>query len=322
MLVEDFDKCVVDDLDRVSREAIRNQEKIQDPRTFGAVKRAIEDKIVNLLIEHTDNKSVPPQAFFKKIHTTLANKYSYMFLEDPTTEVNGMTVRLFDQRGAGGVLGVDHVPKSLAQKYRRIIDKLNAKGHTGKENDEEAAPKKKTRVGHVYGVDQAKFNASSKVVVDNNLVEHLEGLYDPNEKEEAYAANRSAVQKLLSSGLEMLPAVPGFFEDQRHCQFQFEWLTNKTIVNCINKEIPTQFEYLKLVLSHWITTKDFRLRAEAIKLKCADLDGSKIPEYVFLIRELSQLWHSKKSGLFRTDEEEGPTCVHIVYKETTDGYRY
>jgi len=321
MLIEDFDQSVVNELDRVSKEAVRNQEKIEDPRIFGHVKKAIEDQIVNLLVQHTDNKAVPPQSFFKKVLTTLANKYSYMFLEDPTIEVNGMKIRKFDQRTAGGVLGVDHIPRSLAAKYRRLIDKMNGKEQTGKENKEATGSFKKTRVGHVYGADPSKVIASHTVTVDNDLIEHLKNLDDTEERERVFATNRNAIYKLLSSSRDIRNAVPGFFEDQRHCKSQFEWMTNKTIVERINQEIPIQFEYLKTVLYSWISTKDFREKAEAIKLKTAEQDGSKIPEYVFLLRELSNHWHLKRSGLIRTAEEDSPFSPHIVYCDTICGYR-
>jgi hypothetical protein len=321
MLVEDFEGCVLKDLDRVSRQAVENQEKIDDPRTFALVKKSIEDKIVTLLLEHTDNTAVPSQAFFKKVVITLANKYPYMFLEDPTTEVNGMQIRKFDQRGAGGILGVDHIPRSLSQKYRRIIDKMNTKQSGNNENVEEGGPKKRVRVSYVYGVDQSKFNSARHLQLDNNLVEHLETLSSPEEREEIFDSNRDAVQKLLTSSVDMYVSVPGFFDDQRHVRKQYEWLTNSAIVEKMSLEIPIQFGYLKLVLNHLCNTKDFRLRADAAKLKCAEQDGSSIPENVFYLRELTQLWHGNRCGLIRTPEEERSSSPHIVYLETTHGYR-
>jgi hypothetical protein len=313
MLVENFDDCVLKDLDRVSREAVQNKEEIDDPRIFASVKKAIEDKIISLLLEHTDNSAVPSQAFFKKVVNTLANKYPYMFLEDPTTEVKGMKMRKFDQRGAGGILGVEHIPRSLSQKYRRIIDKLNTKETDSKENLEEPGPKKRSRVSYVYGVDQSKFNAAKQLPVDHSIVEHLKTLAAYEQREETYASHRNAIQNLLTSSVDMCTAVPGFFEDQRHCQSQYEWLTNSSIVDKINAEIPVQFEYLKLVVDHLCTTKDFRLRADAARLKCAEQDGSKISEHLFYLRELSQLWHGNNAGLVRTPEEHGTASPHIVY---------
>jgi hypothetical protein len=198
---------------------------------------------------------------------------------------------------------------------------MNTKVYTGKENEEETVPKKKTRVAHVYGVDQSKFSAANSAKVDKDLVEHLKTLVDLEEREEAFAGNRNAVQKLLTSSLDMLNALPGFFENQCHCQRQFEWLTNSTIVDRINQELSVQFGYLKLVLTSWITTKDFRMRAEAVRIKSAEQDGSKIPEYIFLLRELTQLWHNNRSGFIRTAQEDGTSSPHIVFIETTSGYR-
>lgn len=293
LLVESFDESVIQHLDKMSKEAVTTKERIEDPRKFAHVKRAIEDRILDLLLLHTDQTSVPTLDFFKKVVYTLANKYPYMFLEDPTKTVDGVTVRIFNQRGTGGVSGVDFIPKSLSQKYRRIIDKNNSlkKGVTGHANESvesEQVPKKR-KLPQVYGVDKSKYYPCGSCTMEENLVEFLENLSTTGEREKAFEANRTSVQKLLTSSANMHSAVPGFFSDPSHCQKHFEWLTNISIVAKVGEEIPKQFEFLKFVLKKWCPTKEFWLRAEAAKLKCNDHDGSKIPEYVFLLRELNQV---------------------------------
>jgi hypothetical protein len=321
MLIENFDECVVKYLDKVARDAVENQEEIEDPRTFAHVKRAIEDRILDLLLKHTENRTVPPLDFFKKVVNTLANKYSYMFLTDPTTVLDGMKIRKFDQRGTGGVLGVEHIPKALSQKYRRLIDKMNSGKALGKRKNQEETEKKpkKARLPRVYGVDQAKFYSGDPLADD--LVNVLETLYGVNEREFEFSRNRPAVQKLLTNSVDIHSSVPGFFDDVIHLKNQFEWLTNSSIVDKINDEVPRQFGLLKLVLEDLYPTQEFKLQAEAAKLKCGDRFGSKIPEYVFLLRELTMVWHSSRSGLIRTPEETAPSSPHIVFTEEEESYR-
>ena len=72
------------------------------------------------------NNSVPPLEFFSKVVRALANKYSFMFLED---------TRTVDELG---ISGVDFVTKALSQKYRRVVHKLNAELQpSGKRSDKE-----------------------------------------------------------------------------------------------------------------------------------------------------------------------------------------
>jgi hypothetical protein len=295
LLVEKFDENVTQHLDKLSKAAIEGQERIEDARTFAHVKRAIEERILDMLLLYTDNKTVPNLDFFKKVVNTLANKYPYMFLEDPTKIVDGVPLRIFNQRGTGGISGVDFIPKSLSQKYRRIIDKKNSLKKAGAEGDKEnqheggdSRPKKR-KLPQVYGVDKTRFYPSEQLPMEDNLVDFLENMSSKDDREAAFTANRSSVQKLLTTSNDMHSAVPGFFQNPVHCEKHFQWLTGYCIVRKIEEEIPRQFQHLKFVLQHWCPTKDFALKAEAAKLKCDAHDGSKVPEYLFLLRELSQV---------------------------------
>lgn len=300
LLVENFDETVVQHLDKMSKTAVERQERIEDPRSFAHVKRAIEERILDILLLHTDNKSVPNLDFFKKVVNTLANKYPYMFLEDPSKIVDGVPLRLFNQRGTGGVSGVDFIPKSLSQKYRRIIDKKNSikSAGTGEETENMRGggdPKpKKRKLPQVYGVDKTKFYPSKELPMEENLADYLESLSTKEEREAAFSANRSTVQKLLTTSSDMYSAVPGFFLDPLHPQEHFQWLTNYSVVEKVDEEIPRQFQHLKFVLQNWCPTKDFGLKTEAAKLKCDAHDGSKVPEYIFLLRELNQVPESSQ----------------------------
>jgi hypothetical protein len=321
MLVENFDDCVVKYLDKVSREAYEKQEEIEDPRTFAMVKRAFEDRIMNVLIENTENKIVPPLDFFKKVVNTLANKYSYMFLKDPTTVIDGMRIRKFDQRGTGGVLGVEHLPKSLSQKYRRIVDKHNSGNSLIKQKSQEESRKrgKKGRLPQVYGVVQTKFFPTDKNEV--NIEQFLDPVAGTEEREQVFASHRTTLQRLLTSSADIHSAIPGFFDEICHLQTQFEWLTNSSIVSTINKEVPRHLGMLKLVLEDLYPTEEFRLNAEIAKLKCGDHSGSKVPEYVFLLRELNMVWHKTRSGIIRSPEEPAPCSPHIVINDEVETYK-
>ena len=113
------------------------------------------------------NNSVPPLEFFSKVVRALANKYSFMFLED---------TRTVDELG---ISGVDFVTKALSQKYRRVVHKLNAVSRlNGKRSaiETENLTGGQSRGGRkrrkVYGVDLAKFYPTAEIVTEENLIGH------------------------------------------------------------------------------------------------------------------------------------------------------
>lgn len=106
MLLVNFNKSVVDHLDSASQEAVRQQKDLEDPAKFGHVKLAVVDRVLDMLLEQGDGKTVPTIQFFNNIVDVLGNKYPGMFAEDPSTVINGIKVRRFTARGTGGLNGV------------------------------------------------------------------------------------------------------------------------------------------------------------------------------------------------------------------------
>lgn len=105
-LVMNFNNCVVNYLDYHSREAVQQQKEFVDPAKFGKVKTDVVNRVIELLLEQGDCKTVPSLKFFDNIVDVLGLKYPAVFGQDPTTVVNGVKVRLFSSRGTGGVNGI------------------------------------------------------------------------------------------------------------------------------------------------------------------------------------------------------------------------
>jgi hypothetical protein len=53
------------------------------------------------------------------------------------------------------------------------------------------------------------------------------------------------------------------------------------------------------------------LKLEIAKIKGTELNGSYVPEYVCLLRQLNHEWHKTSGGLFRYPAEDEPTSPHI-----------
>jgi hypothetical protein len=56
-----------------------------------------------------------------------------------------------------------------------------------------------------------------------------------------------------------------------------------------------------------------------IRIRKPWLQGSKIPLYVCLLRELTHIWHQKLGGLVRFPNEEEPNSLHLLCVERQGG---
>jgi hypothetical protein len=105
-LIVNFHKHVTDYLDHNSKEAVKGQMELVDPAKFGKVKMAVVNRVMDLLLEHGDGKTVPGTKFFDSVVDVLGAKYPAVFGPDPTTMLNGVRVRMFSTRGTGGINGI------------------------------------------------------------------------------------------------------------------------------------------------------------------------------------------------------------------------
>lgn len=106
LLIGQFRNSIVKYLDWQSQEAILGQKVLEDPAKFAHVKLAVSERVLDLLLEMGDGKTVPGIRFFENIVDVLGTKYPSMFAEDPYVIVDGVKVRKFSTRGTGGVNGI------------------------------------------------------------------------------------------------------------------------------------------------------------------------------------------------------------------------
>lgn len=326
MLKSGFDDLVIKHLDGDVREAYRIQKEIDDPREFRAVKAATEKRVLNFLVTHVQKDKVPNIEFFRDVTSILADNYNYIYGSDPMKEVApGVWVRKFPFRGTGGPSGIRSLPKILQQSFRRLRD-VNPSAEFSKVYDSGSLPetkKSRKRKAFVYGVDQSKFYATEKLSKEEFLAMLNTGESSYEEKEELFAANRETVQDILTSSNQIFNSVPGFFDDERHIQHQFQWISEKSIVETIKVQMSPQFEFLHKVLNRWMPTQDFAVKMETAKLKSADLNDNPVPQHVCLLRELNHYWHKKRNGFIRfPDEVEIDSSPHIVCMESKEGIRF
>jgi hypothetical protein len=91
---------------------------------------------------------VPSASFFRQLVGILANNYPYMFLGDPTVTVQGMQVPHFHGNGTGGLTGISSFPKTLQQKFSRMLESkhglVKKKRDLPDENSEAKVSKKRS----------------------------------------------------------------------------------------------------------------------------------------------------------------------------------
>jgi hypothetical protein len=311
-LIKNFDVMVVNFVDKATRDAILQQTEFTDEKEFSRVKLAIENRILDLLVKESHLTTVPPVSFFREVVGILSNRYPYMFLEDPTVTVQGQRIRQFTGKGTGGLFGVKSLPKSLQQKFSRMLEsKLGVvkkkKRDLPDENSQVKVPKRKKRV---YGITSDKFNAEKTEDLDTFLGE-VENVASTEEREAIFAHHRKDLQHKLVNSKNLFTAVPGFFDSLSHAENHFVWLTGKDIAKNIENDLSRQFKIVQCVVKEMCTTKEFRLNLEIAKLKGTEENGSIIPEFICLLRQLNVEWHQTAGGLFRFPADPDDNSPHI-----------
>lgn len=323
-LICKFDELVVNFLDKGARDAITEQRTFTDEKEFKRIKLAIEERILYLLLNETQLSGLPVVGFFRKIVGVLANRYPYMFLDDPKVIVQGVTVRQFVGKGTGGVTGIASLPKALQQKYGRLLDKKLGVIKEPKTKDPvdgdggQQPPKKKKKV---YGIGSEKYYVSGTEDKEVFLGE-VDFATTAEERETMYSQHRKDVQHALVTSKDMFSAVPGFFSTLRHADSHFEWLTGKSLKKSIEETLPRQFKIIKCVVMAMCCTKEFRLNLEIAQIKGSECNGSIIPELVCLLRQLNTEWHKIPGGLFRFPSEPEMDSPHVFCRNGVESVKF
>jgi hypothetical protein len=317
MIDKNFDDCVASELDKKCREALKDQKQITDEKEYRSVKNAIEIRILELIEDNFPPGVVPKIDMFRDIRKILARKYSYMYEKDPSVIIDGVTLKLFNSRGTGGMSGVEGMPFVMQQRYRRRRDQSIGRYQTPqltKPEDVKSEKVNRKRKKNVYGADQLKYHVLSSKSKEE-FIAALEEINDPTEREQLFAHNRDILQEILRNSLFVFDDLPQFFENDGHIRTHFEWVTNRSIVENIHEQMDRQMNYLKLVLEKLAPNKEFYCNMESANVKTAEMDGCITPQHVTLLRELNLLYHKTRSGFLRYEDEEECNSPHIVVTE-------
>lgn len=329
-LVFDFRGSVTSHLSKIARSAIKEDKKIKNVEEFVKVKDEIEKRVLELLIELGCNR-VPEIAVIRRIKGILDTKYPYMFSENPMEIVKGVPRRVFSERGTGGAKGVDGADKALQSKFNRMLSKHRCltgnniqlkvkelpKGKESRLSGPGGEPLRSQKGKHkiAHGVSQEKFYPKGDGKIQEFLQDYdVVDINDSDEKEALFEKYRETVQILISRRTtNFLSCVPGFFVNQLHLKNHFEALANHSVTEAIDNEIVEAFKDLKMVLNIWCQDdEELQNRKKYASLKRNECNGSMIPEYVHLLRELTLVWHENLGGFIRYEGEQESNSPHIV----------
>jgi hypothetical protein len=315
-LITNFDELVVNFLDKSARQAIINQQTFTDEKEFRRIKLAIEDRVLQLLVNESEITTQPVVSFFRQIVGVLSNRYPYMFLEDPSLVVQGVKVRLFQGKGTGGLSGVRSLPKALQQKFARLLEAKNGVKTEKKPKrdlqdgttEQQAANKKKKKV---HGIKTDIYYVKGTEQQDTFL-EEVSSVESSEDREVLFSQHRKDLQHRLVSSQDIFSAVPGFFSELVHGENHFQWLTGKNLEASIEHGMQRQFKIIQAVVQKMCSSKEFKLRYEIAKIKGLELNGSIVPEFLCLLRQLNVEWHKTPGALFRFPSEPEPEGPHIL----------
>ncbi len=253
----------------------------------------------------------------------MATNYPYIYHKDPTTQVDGTTVKKLTSRGFGGMHGVSSLPKVLKQKLQRQKDKMSAKKTivTKRKQEEGEEPPSRKRKSFVYGVDQTKFHTEGGSDQEELFAE-LQDMVgsDTETREKVYSQFRETIQKIVRVG-DISNAVPDFLTNPLHLRNQYEWLCIRSITHKIEGELTKQLGHLEKVHQVWRPFQDYEQKLEAARVKSAQQMGSSLPIIVCWLRELNFHWHKVQGGLFLHPGEEEDTSPHFLVVKNAAGTR-
>jgi len=141
-------------------------------------------------------------------------------------------------------------------------------------------------------------------------------------REALYSGHRDTIQRLFTCSANICTTVPGFFDDPSHCRNHFEYLAGMSLQKNVEEELEIQMGHVKKVVKVWCRTEGAKKRMESADLLSKELQGSKVPQYVCHLRELTLVWYKKLGGFIRFPGEEEKGGPHIVCHETTVGLRF
>ena len=300
VLRSSFNDSVIQNCSRRTRDAAKNNEKIED----AGDRRSVFSEIVNETVKYLRTffgEETPKKRQAEEVVHILASTYPALFQDDGSST----TAPQFSGYGLGGVRGLKGLADSICDKYR---DKARKKKKNEDDVDEEMEPKKKGKKKEVYGVNNKKWYEGSN---DKNSVEKLRlaaQATDYEEREQIFEDNRPGLMKLIRNSQQMVYKVcGGFFDDYRHLQNMFYYLTNTDILGTIQETLEGHLDNMEIFLESMNQDTEFEETLQKVKDDCdIYFDGSKLHKYVHILRLAAKHYGEEGAAVMRILEDGDP----------------
>jgi hypothetical protein len=218
------------------------------------------------------------------------------------------------------------LPRVLQCKFRRLVDQKNGKERKRAEIRDDAAEnlgQHTRRKKILIGVQREKFYPPGSPDLPELLAAlRTVDVHDAGARESVYSDYRNGIQLIFVHAQTCFSCVPGFFDDPIHSRNHFEYLAGMSLQKNVEQDLDLQFDLVKRVVGVWCNTEATRKRMEVAATMCMEQQGSRIPEYVAVARELTLFWHKNLCGLFRYPSEEELSNPHILCREAAGSMRF
>ena len=295
-------------LSKRTKDAVENNEKIEDLSVRKKVRMEIKHQMVDVLIKESGTVKRPLIAQVRTLCVDLGHIYSNMF---HNTEDKGY--------GLGGNAGIDGLAEQILADIRRKDGKkmtITHREETGREK--------------IYGVDEVRFKPGAKEIKDD-LVAELEeaGKKDLSfeEREKCYNKCRTELQFIFRSSKQSIPMqVPKYWMDRRFNSSHFSFLTkSNALLETVEKNLENQIKCCELWMMHMSGDSNFATKMADVSNKCdVEYGGSTNLLKIFIMRELATKIDKDGSKLLRMESDNDPPGneAHVFCQDSDDGFKF
>ena len=290
-LKDNFKELVVEQCARKVKEAVASDTIFE----VASEKREIRLALIHATIDHVHDVfggvGRPKLNDMRIVANELCFIYPAMFKYDSGAKGYGL----------GGKKGSDGLANQLLDFYRA------RQGPRCRNDTGETEKVKKGKRTYQYGVDNDKWY---KVVPLGKVEPKLRRLGDVGfeQREEVYEEFREEIMcHIRDSKKQIKFVVRGFYDDPRHIENMFKYLTKISLSQTVEERFVMQMDHLEAYLREMIQTSEFYEFMENLEIRCyTEFEGSDLYKWINLLRRAGD--HFDGDGaMFMRLENDGPT---------------
>ena len=308
-----FKEQVIGRCSRKVIDAVAFNINISSPEERRAVFKEILNETLSALHLVFGNEN-PKLQNAKKVRDILVNVYPALFKYEDS--IGSSKVPDHAGYGLGGNRGLKNLPTTICQRYHdQYLRPKKGDGDISLQSSMIGEQRPAKRMKNVYGVNNKKWHAKAS----QESIEALSAcrkIIQFKEREEVFNKNRDALQQTIRvSAATISKTCVGFFEDPRHLEEHFKYLTDGACISLtIERGLKGHMENLETYLLY-VNANDGEFIEKYGKMveDCnVHFGGSVIHKYIHLLRWASLDFDKMETSLMRV-EDDGPSSTASPY---------